>query len=254
MTAYRTPALVVRVRPYGETSQVVHLATPEHGLVPAIAQGALRPGGAFQGGLTLAALGEARLFARRGAELERLRAFRQTRDLRGLGRDLQRFHAAQHVIDLVRTWLRPALGNPAIFRAATTALRAIADAPEDSLAAWTVWFEARAVDAAGHRPVLESCAGCGRPLAGRLRFSPGAGGSTHEACAGEGPSAPLSAAALAALGRLYTARLAELSQEPPTPAEVAAVRRVHDLLLPHLLERRPAALAGLPGRRARGAR
>ena len=37
---YETEAIVLRTVPFGETSQVVHLATPEHGMVAALAKGA----------------------------------------------------------------------------------------------------------------------------------------------------------------------------------------------------------------------
>ena len=36
-SGYATEALVLRTIPFGDTSQVVHLATPEHGLVAALA-------------------------------------------------------------------------------------------------------------------------------------------------------------------------------------------------------------------------
>ncbi len=75
-TAYRTEAVVLRVLDFAETSPIVHLGTPEHGLVSAIAKGARRPKGGFQGGLTLGVLGEAEISTRRGAELELLRSFR----------------------------------------------------------------------------------------------------------------------------------------------------------------------------------
>ena len=88
--SYVTPALALRVLYFGETSQIVHLSTPHHGMVPALAKGALRPGPEFQGGVTLAAVGEAHLRARRGAELELLQRFRAQVDLRGLRDDLRR--------------------------------------------------------------------------------------------------------------------------------------------------------------------
>jgi hypothetical protein len=55
----------------------------------------------------------------------------------------------------------------------------------------------------------------------------------------------LSGAGLAALRRLYTARLGELVAEPLAAADVLEARRSHDLLVPWLLERKPRAFGAL---------
>jgi DNA repair protein RecO (recombination protein O) len=248
---HETEAVVLRVRPFGETSQVVHLATPEHGLVAALGKGACRPGPELQGGMTLGAVGRARLVRRRGAELEILARFRLQEDLRGLRDDMARFRGACHVLALLRAWMQPALPAPALFRAARTALRALAGAPRESVAAWIAWFEARALAATGHRPRLEACAVCDRPLrpGAAVPFSPEAGGCVHPDCAPPGAVHALDAAAHRALVRLYTARLPELRRSPPDAAAVRGARAVHDAFLPWVLERRPASLDGLPGRR-----
>lgn len=247
--SYTTPAIVMRVRPFAETSQVLHLATPEHGMVAALAKGAHRPGPEFQGGLTLAGAGTAHLWRRPRAEMELLRRFVPSEDLRGLRDALPRFYAACYVIELLRSWMRPALPNAPLFRAALTALRAMARAPDDALALWVAWFEARALAATGHRPRLDACAACDRPLAGRSVFSAAAGGLAHAACAPPGPRLAVDADAVGALERLYTARLSDLGRDPPDARAVARARVVHDVFIPYVLERRPASLAGVPGRR-----
>ncbi len=243
---YTTEAIVIRQIPFAETSQVVHLATPEQGLVAALAKGARRPGAAFEGGLSLLERGEAELSRRAGAELELLLRFRHGRAFPGLGRDLGAYLAASYVVEILRAWLRPALPNPALYGAARTALGALGLAETVARAAWVCWFEARAVAAVGLRPRLDACAVCERAVGGGAAFSPAAGGLVHARCAPDGPRASLSPALRQALVRLYTARIDELAREPLASAEVRALRRLHDLLLPHLLERRPASLAALP--------
>jgi len=240
---YATEALVLRTVEFAETSQVVHLATPEHGLVAALAKGAHRPGGEFQGGLALGAIGDAELSARDGAELELLRRFRRRDRLLGLGRDLDRFYSACYVLDLLRTFLRPALANEPLYRAGTTALKALALAPSASLSGWVAWLEARAVAASGLRPRLDACAACGRPVRAPFAFSPAAGGLAHGGCVPAGPRRRLTTAGLEALRRLYTARLPELVAEPLSREAVREVRAIHDVLLPYLLERQPVTLS-----------
>jgi DNA repair protein RecO (recombination protein O) len=244
-------ALVLRVIPFGESSQVVHLATPEHGLVAALAKGALRPGGEFEGGLMAFAQGTAWWTPPRPRAsheedgLALLRRFRQRDAWRGLAQDLERYRAACYVLELLRLWMRPALPLPALYRAAVTALKALSAAPRGQVAAWVLWFEARALAAAGHRPALDACGGCGQALSGPLLFAPAAGGVTHARCAGAGSSRRLSATGLAALRRLYTQRLGEFVQTPPAPPAARALRALHDLWIPWTLERRPHAMEHL---------
>jgi len=245
---YTTPAIVLRASPFGETSQIVHLATPAHGFVAAVAKGAYRPGPQLHGGVALASIGEALLLRRPRAEMELLSRFRQHEDLRGLCRDLERFYAASHVLSLLRVWMKPMLPAPALFGAAHTALRALARAPRENAGGWIAWFEARALAATGHRPRLEACAVCGAVLPGAALFSPAAGGLVHRHCRPPGAVQRLTADDVVGLLRLYTARLPDLGREPPTPATVRAARAVHDLFVPYVLERRPASLAPLPGR------
>lgn len=243
---YATEALVLRVVPFAETSQVIHLATAEHGLVAALAKGARRPGPTFQGGLSLLAFGDASLARRPGAELELLRQFRQRDAFLGLGRDLERYLAASYVVDLLRAWMRPALPSPSLYRAGLATLRALDGARGDGIGGWVLFFEARAVAAAGHRPRLDGCAVCDRAVASGAAFSPLAGGVVHGPCAPSGGRTRLDPAVHAGLIRLYTARLPELVRAPIDPATLRAIRRIHDLWIPHLLERRPVTLELLP--------
>lgn len=245
--ANETPAIVVRVVPFAETSQVVHLATPQHGLVAALAKGAVRPNGEFQGGLALGAFGTARLAHSRGGELEILRGFRTLQAWRHARERLDRVHAVCYVLELLRTWMRPGLPIPALFRAALVALHALDRAPPGATGAWIVWFEARALAATGHRPRLDACVVCGRHVTGTAWFSPPAGGVCHAACLPEGPRRRLPAAARGALERVYTARVGQWASEPMDDRAVAEVRAVHDLYVPAVLERRPQCLAGLGG-------
>lgn len=243
---YRTDAIVVRVIEFGETSQIVHLATPEHGLVSAIAKGARNAKGSFEGGLSFGTVGEAHVVSRPRAEMEVLRSFRMTDALSGLREDLDRFSAGEYVLGLLRDLGKPALAAPALFAAAVASLKAIAQASKESVPLWVVVFEARALAASGHRPHLASCVACGERVESHARFDPSQGGLVHGRCSAGRESLALSAASLAFLRRLYTARLPEFVSEPPTPSEVRAARALHDLFLPYVLERPPAARGALP--------
>ena len=242
---YRTDAVVLRTVDFAETSQVVHLATPDHGFVAAIAKGGHGAKAQFEGGVALGVLGEAELFPRRGAELELLRSFRVTDPLRGLHDDLTRYGAGSYVLSLLRDMEKPGLASPALFLSGVTTLKAISASPPASAAMWVAVFEARALAALGHRPHLASCVTCSGTLDGGALFSPAAGGAVHARCAPAGPSKRLDADALAALRRLYAARLPEFVAEPIADRELAVARAVHDLFVPWVLEKEPKGMRNL---------
>ena len=245
---FRTDAIVLRVVDFAETSQVVHLATPERGLVAAIAKGGHGSKGSFQGGVPLGVLGEAEVVPRRNGDLDVLRSFRVTDGLRGLRDDLDRYAAGAYVLSLLRDLVKPDLEATAVFRAGATALKALAGSPPGSAPVWTAVFEARALAAAGHRPHLASCVVCGDEVDARAVFSPAAGGLAHARCAPAGTRVSLAVGGVAALRRLYAARLPELAAEPPSPQDLRAVRAVHDLFVPWVLDREPRGLRTVPGR------
>lgn len=238
----------MRVVEFGDTSQIVHLATPARGLVAALAKGAHAPKGAFQGGLTFGVLGEADLLARPRAELELLRSFRVTDGLRGLHDHVDRFVAGSYILGLLRDLERPALPAPALFAAAVTSLKVIATSPPPSAPLWVAVFEARALAAAGHRPHLGTCVTCSGELGRDTVFAPAVGGTAHRRCVSVGPTRALTASDQRALARFYTARLPELVGEPPTIDDVRVVRAIHDLFLPFVLDREPRGLRAIPGR------
>ncbi len=242
----RSDAIVLRVLDFAETSQIVHLATPDHGLVAGIAKGSHGAKGSFQGGIPLGVLGEVEWVHRPRSELALFRSFRVKDGLRGLRDELDRYAAATYVLGLLRELERPALPAPALFLAGVTALKAIATAPPSQAPLWVVVFEARALAACGHRPELGRCVVCGGEAAREVVFSPAAGGVAHRRCAAGGAARPLGAAELAALRRLYTVRLPDLVAEPPLLADLRAARAVHDLFLPYVLEREPCGLRTIP--------
>jgi DNA repair protein RecO (recombination protein O) len=241
---FATDAIVLRVIEFGETSQVVHIATPDHGFVATLAKGAHSSRGAFQGGVPLGVLGVAEVAPRRG-ELQLLRSFRVTDGLAGLRDALPRFEAGTRILGLLRELEKPDLAAPALFLAGASALKAVATSSPDAAELWEQVFEARALAASGHRPHLATCIACGEELGAAAVFSPAAGGTVHDRCHGGGARLRLAPEVLAALRRLYAARLPEIAAEPPSPRELRGVRAVHDLFLAWVLgreAREPSAL------------
>lgn len=212
MSVACVPALILRGFAYGDTSRVLRLLTPDHGVIGAIARGARRPRSRFSALLDPFGEGVAVLHFRDGRDLQTLTAFDLTRSRRELGRDLRRYGAASLVAELLmRTATTTA--SPALFARATEGLDRLERAgPEDVEAvglaiAWSL------VDHLGFGPELDACTLCGRPLekSEDAVFDYGAGGVRCSDCAG-GDGARLPASARADLAQLVSARAPRLER------------------------------------------
>lgn len=248
-----TEGLVLCWFPYGETSQVVHLATPDCGRVVAMGKGSLRPGSSCQGGVATAMRGRATLRVRERSEMDLLVSWRLERTHQSLAREIERHQAGAYVLELMRLWMQPGLPAAELYRAGTTTLALLERVRREDVAFWIVWFEARALAAGGHRPHWTACVACGGADPEAHWFSPQAGGVVHGRCrapGGESGGFPLGAVQLEALRRLYGERLGDFLRTPLAPDGVRAARRVHDVFVPYVLERKPrllGAMAAGPG-------
>lgn len=183
MPLVSTPALVLQAFPYSDTSKILRLLTPEHGLRSAIARGALRPKSRYGGLLEPFTQGVAQVYLKEGRELHTLSAFDLVRSRQSLGRDLAAFAGASLLAELV---LRAATEEPApeLFHSVVHALDAIAAAPaaEVEVAVFAaVWG---LVGLLGYRPRTAECVGCGQPLAPdeSVRFDVEGGGAACARC------------------------------------------------------------------------
>ncbi len=233
MAVVTVPALILRGFAYGDTSRILRLLTPDHGVIGAIARGARRPRSRFSALLDPFGDGTAVLFLREGRDLQTLTAFDLATSRRGLGRDLRRYGAASLVAELImRTATTSA--SPELFARATGGLDRLERAgPEDveAVGLATAWS---LVDYLGFGPELDACTQCGRPLdrAEESVFDYGAGGVRCSGCGSEG-GARLPAPARAALRRLLN------GDAPPLERTYGHWVLLERFLAFHVLDRAP---------------
>lgn len=181
-----SPAVILHAFKYGETSKIVRLATPGHGVVSAIAKGAMRRKSPFGARLQVLTRGTAQLYLKRNRELQTLAGFDVVTEWQPLSHDLGRFAAAAVLAELVLR-CSPAEPQPVVYDVLSTGLDRVAAARADVLrpvALATVW---RLVATLGFAPTLDTCARDGRPVApGPAAFSVAHGGLVCERCAGGG--------------------------------------------------------------------
>ncbi|MBI2922420.1 MAG: DNA repair protein RecO [Planctomycetes bacterium] len=200
MAPVPTPALVLALYDYSNTSQIAVLFTRDLGKVRGLAKGAKRATGAFQGGLEVGAVYDVQLI-RKTEGLDLLTRASMAENFPGLRRSAAALNAAFYVLELAGELTVEHDPQPAFWKVALDTLRLLdRGAPGDIV---LFRFEAAALSLLGFMPRTESCALCGAKLPARPAFSPRFGGALCAACGPRDPGArPVSAGALRMMARL----------------------------------------------------
>ena len=197
----RTEAIVLRSIRYGEADRILHLYTPDHGRLGAIAKGARRTRSRFGARLEPFFHLSVNLHLSRGD----LHTVTSADTLAAHGRLRERadtLDAAARGCDAVARLFETDDPSPAVFHLLANELRLIDSDPHHARPAAQLAFRLKLLVAGGFTPQLASCANCGESdhLSG---FSGSAGGVVCTAC--EASAFPLTEEAhgflVAALGR-----------------------------------------------------
>jgi DNA repair protein RecO len=168
--------------PYAESSKIVRMATPGHGVVSVVAKGAHRAKSKFGASIQSLSEGVATIYFKRNRDLQTLSEFDVTVDRSGLARDLRRHAGASALAELVLR-CSPEDPHPQVFDILKASLDWLQDAhPEeiDVVALAGIWG---AVLGLGFSPSLESCAVDGADLTdGEGLFSVAEGGLLCASC------------------------------------------------------------------------
>jgi DNA repair protein RecO (recombination protein O) len=183
MALVTTPAVLLHAFPYGETSKIVRLLTPEHGIVSAIAKGARREKSRFGARLQPMSEGTAQIYLRHGRELQTLAEFDLQALHPALAADVRRYAAATAVAEIVIR-CAPAEGHAEIHAMVRDALTRLETVPVTGLPATALRTLWSVVAILGFAPSLDTCARDGRPVrGGAATFSVADGGVLCPRCA-----------------------------------------------------------------------
>jgi len=234
MPSVRTPALVLRKFDFGETSQVLHLLTRDHGRVHALAKGSLKEKSAFLGPIDLLELGEARIYPRRDG-LAILGGFERETAFPGARRVLERLEGAFAVLEILAESSREDQADPDLFDLGVETLRGLEGCPADQVPLAVIRFDLRALAVLGVGPVLGACVACGKGIADEKSplLSPARGGALCGGCGGQDAMAlNATRGVLAALAGIAAGNRVALG-----PRDRRLARRLVDALLRHALEK-----------------
>lgn len=227
---YRTEAVVLRHRPYGEADLIVTLYTPHHGKISAMAKGVRRPASKRRGHIEL--FTRTQLLLRRGRTFDQISDAQTLEAHRRLRADTvasqEPVYAAYTIAEQVDRLTEEGQENRAIWDLLTSSLRALDEGVIPKAVEWS--FALRLLGYLGYQPGLDSCAGCGEPLQPVVNaYSVDLGGVLCPDCRAEDPAAePLSVNALKLLrllARESPAAVARLRFSSALAAEVEDVLR-----------------------------
>jgi DNA repair protein RecO (recombination protein O) len=179
-----TEAIVLHAFDYLESSRIVRLLTRDSGLRSGLAKGARKSQRRFSGGLDLFAQGMAFLHFKPGRDLDTLSAFDDARPRSALADDMERFTGAETIAEIALRFGKEG-ADVGLFEVVTSALDAIAAAPESQAREATLAGAWQIVAALGFAPSMTDCAECGAPLTDveNALFSHAAGGVLCGRCA-----------------------------------------------------------------------
>jgi DNA repair protein RecO (recombination protein O) len=240
MALYKTRAVVIGRRAFGESDRLVDFYTRDHGKVRGIARSARRPRSRFGSALELFTLGEMVFFDSGRSELVQVDHFDIVRSFVGVREHLERLGQGAWAVEVLARLSADRDPQPSLFGLLVRALTALEAARRPARVA--ACFGLRAVDLLGHRPRLDRCVSCGRlhPFPDAA-LDMTAGGLVCATCRPGADVIPLSGGLVGTLKRLRTLSWDEglrLNLAAELDGELAAVL---EGLLARLMGRYPLA-------------
>lgn len=185
MASEKTDAIVIRMTEFSETSLIVTLYSREFGRISAIAKGARRPKGPFEGAIDLLSVCHIEVLRKANDSLDLLTEAKLARRFRAAQKSLERLYCGYYIAELLRRWTDDDDPHPDLYELALEAISRI-DGTSDHLMA-LIHFEVRAMRILGHSPSTADCVTCGSEVdrqQERVPFGFEVGGVLCENCRG----------------------------------------------------------------------
>jgi DNA repair protein RecO (recombination protein O) len=182
MAAEQSTAIVLRTIEFSETSLIVTLLTRDLGRISAIAKGARRPKGPFEGALDLLAVCRVVVLRKASDNLDILTEAKLHRRFRGGERSLDRLYGGYYVAEMLRLLTENHDPHQDVYDLTIRTLDQIDGSGNVAMA--LLAFDAQILRMLGHAPGTDRCTDCGGDVAASLRmtFSLLAGGIVCQKC------------------------------------------------------------------------
>jgi DNA repair protein RecO (recombination protein O) len=232
---YRTEAIVLRRKDFGEADRVLTLFTPELGKVRVVAKGIRKPRSRKAGHLELFTC--SRLLLAKGRDLDVITQAETLYAYRPLREDLLRGAYAAYAVELLDRFMPDAQENRELYALLRSMLGWLCE-PHD-LALTARYYELQLLGLAGFQPELRQCVVSGEKLVAEDQFfSPEAGGGVCPRCRDKLPgNLPVSLSALKVLRYFQAKDFATALAVNVGPATQTEVEHLLFLYIRHILER-----------------
>lgn len=174
---------MLRTVEFSETSLVVTLLTKDLGRISALAKGARRLKGPFEGSLDLLSVCQIVLIAKPGDNLDLLTESKLRRRFRGGERSLSRTHAGYYLAETLRYWLDDGEPHEELFELTLAALGMIDGS--GPVAETLLAYDCQCLRLLGHAPSTRRCTVCDVALPlnrFKIAFSLDGGGVVCDIC------------------------------------------------------------------------
>ncbi|MHB1125783.1 MAG: DNA repair protein RecO [Bacillota bacterium] len=186
MGLYKTEALVLRTRNYGEADKLLTLYTRDRGKVQAIAKGVRKPQSRLRAGVQLFTYGNFLLY--QGRSLDTVTQCETLENFSPLRVDLQSFAYASYIVELLEGMMPERDGaNEEAVALTLAALHLLTAAHPPEMVKKI--YELRLLRLLGYQPQLDACVRCRRQPGSVIYFSSPLGGVLCDHCQGEDPRA-----------------------------------------------------------------
>jgi DNA repair protein RecO (recombination protein O) len=232
---YRTEAIVLRRKDFGEADRVLTLFTPELGKVRVVAKGIRKPRSRKAGHLELFTC--SRLLLAKGRDLDVITQAETVRAYRPLREDLLRGAYAAYAVELLDRFMPDEQENAELYALLREMLGWLCG-PHD-LALTARYYELQLLGLAGFQPELRQCVAAGEKIVAEDQFfSPEAGGVVCPRCGENLPgSLPISLSALKVMRYFQAKDFAAALAVKVRPVVQAEVEHLLFLYIRHILER-----------------
>jgi DNA repair protein RecO (recombination protein O) len=229
--AFRTTAIILRRRDFGEADRLLTILTPEHGKLTVIAKGARKPTSTKTGHVEL--FTRAEMLIHRGRELDIAQQAEMTTPRVPLREDLIRSAYANYVVELLDRFVEESdsvsggdADSEALFDLLDETLDRLATDSDPRLA--VRYYEMQLLDQVGFRPELNECVFSHEDIRPQDQFFSNAeGGVVSPEAAEHAPSLiPLSLNALKLLRHMQRSpyvMVSSLKIQPPLHTEVERI-------------------------------
>lgn len=181
---YRTEAIILRRKDFGEADRVLTLFTPNHGKFRAVAKGIRKPRSRKAGHLEL--FTRSKLLLAKGRDLDVITQAETANAYRPLREDLLRGAYAAYAVELLDKFTPDHEDNPDLYDLLSDALGWLSTT--HNLALTARYYEVHLLSMAGFQPQLFRCVACGNKIVAEDQyFSIQDGGAV---CAKDGKTYP----------------------------------------------------------------